>query len=116
MEKHFARFRHQQHAFVFAIGKIFEANGFWVTIAEIDALAGCRRDLRRERDGGPATLDSVFEGTDAAHMRRMRQDAPGNMFKFVPLFQKIIAAMVADFFNVPAMTDTDLVKMGRVND
>ncbi len=35
-EKHLAGFGNQQNAFGFAIGEIFEANGFGITIAKVD--------------------------------------------------------------------------------
>ena len=116
LEKHLAGFGHEQNAFVLTIREIFGADGVRIAVAEIDLPASLLGDLRGERDLDAAFFDAVFKCADAAHVRRMREHAPRNIFELVPLLQKIIPAMVADLVDVVAVADTHLLQVRRVND
>ena len=50
------------------------------------------------------------------YVRRMRQNTPRVILEPVPLFQKVIAAMVADFFDHFAVSYRDLREVWRIND
>src|SRR5437016_4424533 len=96
LKEHLAGFGHQKNSFVLTIGKFLQAQGGWVAIAKIHLPASLRRDLRGERDLGAAFLDAVLERAEAAYMGGMSQHAPRHVFEFVPLFHKIIPAVIAN--------------------
>ena len=75
-----------------------------------------------------ATMEKVVEdiqqiqrnarskNAEPAHVGRVGQDGPGPVLELVPLLEEIIAAMVADFLDLRAMADANLVEVGRVDD
>ena len=71
--------------------------------------------MRGQRHLDAAFLDAVFIRADAPDVSRVREHAPRMMFEFVPLFEKIIAAMVAHFLNGLAVAGADLRDVRRVN-
>jgi hypothetical protein len=105
LEKHLTCLGNQQHAFVFSIREFLGANALRIAIAQIDPAAGRFRNGRGQCDLHAASFDAVLECADAADVGRMREHAPGILFEPVPLLQKIIAAMITDFRNQPAVRD-----------
>ena len=116
MKKHFARFGNEQDAFILTVGEIFLANGCGIAVAQVDFAADLRRDAGRQRDPGPGDFLSIFERPLAIDVTAMSEHAPGEMLEAIPLFQKIIPAMIADFQKHFAVRHTNLANMRGVND
>jgi len=116
LKKHLPSFGHEEDIVVLTIGEVFGSNAVRVAVAEVHAFAFILGDLGSKGDLGAAGFDAVFKGAKTADMRRMGEHAPRDVFKTVPLFEEIIAAMVADGLNMVAVTDANFFQMRRVND
>ena len=69
-----------------------------------------------ESDVGAAAFDAILVSADAADVRGVGQDTPGDILESVPLFKEIVPAMVADSFDVRAMAHANLVEVRGVDD
>lgn len=116
MEKHFTGFRDEEDAIVFAVGEVLRLDGVWIAVTEIDSFTGGLGNLGGKGNLGTAFFDAVFEGAETTNMGRMGEDAPRDIFEAVPLFEKIIPAMIADGFDMAAVTDANFFEVRRVDD
>lgn len=69
MKEHFAGFGDEEDAIVFAVGKVFGADGTRVAVAEVDPFASGLGNLGGEGDLGAAFFDAIFKCPQAANMR-----------------------------------------------
>jgi hypothetical protein len=97
LEEHFTCFGDEQNAFVFPIGELFWMDRCRVAKAEVNASARFQRDAGGQGDARAWFFHAVLLSADAVNMRRMGQDTPGILLETIPLFEEIIAAVVAHF-------------------
>src|SRR5438093_10799963 len=106
--QHLPRFSHEQNAFVLAVREFLGANPGRVAVTEVDSLALLRRDLCGQRYARTRFFDTVFKSAQSVDVGAMSEHTPREMFEPVPLLQKVIATMVADFLDYFAVRDADL--------
>jgi hypothetical protein len=116
LKKHLARFWNQKNAFVLPVRVLLRVNRVGIAIAQIDLLAFFTRDAGGQGNLRAALLNAVFVGANAAHVRGMRQRAPGILLILFPLFEKVIAAVIADCFDQVPMRSRDLMNLRRIDD
>jgi len=116
MEEAFPRFRHMEDALVFTVCKIVGVDRGGVAVAEVDPAAFLLRYPRGERHAHARDLSPVLVGPDAVDVRRMGEDAPGVILEALPLFQEVVAAVVADLPDQPPVHLGNLAEVRRIDD
>src|SRR5436309_1205489 len=107
------RLGRQQNALVLAVRKILNPDAVRVAVTEVDTLALLRWDLGGQGYTRAWFFDAVFKSAQAVNVGAMRKHAPRVLFEPVPLFQKVIAAMVTDFLDHFAVRDANLRNVRR---
>src|SRR5581483_8639437 len=69
-----------------------------------------------ERDARAWGFDAVEARADAFDVGAVGENAPRVMLEAIPLLQKVVATVVADFQESLAVSDTDLGDVRGVND
>ncbi len=98
-EQHLAGFLYQKNAFVFSVSEVFHPDFVRISIAEIDFPAKLGGKVSGQSDLGSRFFYAVFIGADPMDVGGMGKHAPRVIFEFVPLLQKVIPAMITDFFD-----------------
>ena len=70
----------------------------------------------RQRHSGSTCFDSVFVGALTEYMGAVGQGSPREIFEVVPLFQEVVAAVVAYLPKQRSMDHTDLMEVGGIDD
>jgi hypothetical protein len=106
----------QKHSLFFPSGISLEPDRTGIAIPQVDTRADVLGDPRGEGDAGPWRLDAVLVSPQSVDVSGMGQHPPRIALESVPLFQKIIPAMVTHFQNRGPVADANFADMGGIDD
>lgn len=82
----FAGFALEVHAFVLAIGVVFNVDRAIIDVAEVDLPAYLFGNTGGERDGSARLLVAIgIHRSDALHVAAVREQAPREILKAIPV-------------------------------
>ena len=77
-------------------------------VAQVDLATHFWRNPGGQRHAGAGCLDAIFKFANASNVGAVSQDAPRVTFELVPLFEKVVAAVIADAFDGLLVREADL--------